>query len=196
MMRMLVLGLLLALWAAPLWAQEGTESAKPAAEATAKRLVEVRAEVDNLKGERDRLLEYVAELADELSEAQDRQRRLEEQVRELVTKLARAERVLKAAPGDVADTPFVGEGVVTAVAKKFCEVSIGSDDGLTVGQQLDIHRGKTYLARIVIRKANPDRSVGEVIPGGPAPAIEKGDMVRSVWKPPMPRLDDNGQSVD
>ncbi|MDH3719549.1 MAG: hypothetical protein OES79_15615 [Planctomycetota bacterium] len=57
-------------------------------------------------------------------------------------------------------------GLVTRVKKIkddiFVEITIGSDDGLRKGHQMEVYRGSTYVGRLDIIKAYPDRSVGRV----------------------------------
>jgi len=42
------------------------------------------------------------------------------------------------------------------------EVTIGADDGLKVGNTLEVSRGAKYLGRIEIIQTSPDKSVGRV----------------------------------
>ena len=51
------------------------------------------------------------------------------------------------------------------------------DDGLKVGHSLDVYRGNTYLGRIVIKKTNPDRAVGQVKKELQRGQIKRGDRV-------------------
>ena len=70
------------------------------------------------------------------------------------------------------------DGVVLEVSDKdLLEISIGADDGLKVGHSLDVYRGNTYLGRIVIKKTNPDRAVGQVKKELQRGQIKRGDRV-------------------
>jgi len=70
------------------------------------------------------------------------------------------------------------DGIVTAVSKSgLVEISIGSDDGLREGHQLEVFSGSSYLGRIKIRRTAPDRAVGEVIPEYRKGDIKKGNRV-------------------
>ena len=52
------------------------------------------------------------------------------------------------------------EALVTAVGKRdYVEISIGSDDGLRVGHRLEVHRNGVMIARGVVVKTAPNRSV-------------------------------------
>jgi hypothetical protein len=73
-------------------------------------------------------------------------------------------------------TPDV-DGIVTAVAKEMLQISLGFDDGLREGHELDVFRGASYLGRIVIRKVTPSSAVGEIMPKSHKGEIRKGDRV-------------------
>ncbi len=95
---------------------------------------------------------------------------LDERNKQLNAELAQAEAWLKKF-GVVKETPLdaiepLVEGMVLRVKKYkddiFVEVSIGSDDGLQKGHQLEVYRGGAYVGRIDIVQATPDRAVGKV----------------------------------
>lgn len=90
---------------------------------------------------------------------------------------------------DLAEPPPPVDGLVVATKKdktnrtEFVEVSIGSDDGLSKNNTLDVYRagrtgGKTqYLGKIRIVYLTPDRAVGHVIETAKNGIIERGDNV-------------------
>ena len=58
--------------------------------------------------------------------------------------------------------------------------SIGSDDGLQNGHELDVYRGAKYLGRVRIVETRPDRAVASVLKEFKEVAqdfIRKGDRV-------------------
>ncbi|MBX6314866.1 MAG: hypothetical protein IRY99_18395 [Isosphaeraceae bacterium] len=77
------------------------------------------------------------------------------------------------------------EGEVTRVDPRntHVEISIGSDDGLSVGNELDVYRLKpepTYIGKIRIESVDPDQAVGRVINGTRhGIKIKEGDIVSS-----------------
>jgi hypothetical protein len=89
----------------------------------------------------------------------------------------------------LAEPPPPVDGLVVATKKdktnrtEFVEVSIGSDDGLSMNHELDVFRaaasgGRTqYLGRIRIVYLTPDRAVGRVIETAKNGIIERGDNV-------------------
>ena len=88
--------------------------------------------------------------------------------------------------------PPAVEGLVLDTRKdrtnrtKFAHVSIGSDDGLLVGHELDVYRyadqngdEPKYLGRIRIVHLTPDESVGMVVEAAKNGIIEEGDNVNT-----------------
>lgn len=67
-------------------------------------------------------------------------------------------------------------GVVTATNNRdLVEVSLGTDDGLKTGHTMEVHRGKTYLGKGIVRMTGPDRAV--ILMGKLHGKIQKGDRV-------------------
>jgi ribosomal protein S15P/S13E len=79
---------------------------------------------------------------------------------------------------DVDDIPPKVDGVVVNVGEKdLIEISIGDDDGIKKGHELDVYRDNAYLGKVIIVKTSPDRAVGEIIPEFKKGIIRKGDRV-------------------
>jgi len=61
------------------------------------------------------------------------------------------------------------------------EISIGSDDGIREGHELEVYRASNnttaYLGRIVIRKTRPERAVGEILKDYIKGPIQANDRV-------------------
>lgn len=73
--------------------------------------------------------------------------------------------------------PSVQGQVVTVGEKNLIEVSVGGDDGILVGHELDVYREGAYLGKVVVVKTSPDRAVAEIIPDFKRGTIRKGDRV-------------------
>src|SRR5690606_20255127 len=86
--------------------------------------------------------------------------------------------------------PPVVDGIVEATQKssrgvtEFVQISIGSDDGLVEGHELDVYRTglsngsrPVYLGRIKLTTVEPDRAVGVVTHRPKNGIIERGDNV-------------------
>ncbi len=60
------------------------------------------------------------------------------------------------------DGPPAVTGVVTAVKdNRMVEISLGSDDGIQRGHELDVFRGSSLVGRIKITRVSADKSIGE-----------------------------------
>jgi len=142
----------------------------------------LRVDIKKAEDDRDSQFDQVVTLTDQLQQYKVEQDRLKERETQLVDRTARMKRVLTALgktefmPVDNIPPPL--DGRITAVnAENMVEISLGSDDGLNVGNTLDVFRGNTYLGRIIIRETDPDRAVGEIIRDSRRGLIKKGDYV-------------------
>jgi hypothetical protein len=124
----------------------------------------------------------VVDLTDKLNQAESVRKNLDEVNKQATFEMSKMKSVLNAhglrADELVTQFPPLVEGrVIDADGKDFIEISIGSDDGLKVGHSLDVYRGNQYLGRIVIKKTNPDRAVGQVKKELQRGQIKRGDRV-------------------
>jgi hypothetical protein len=138
----------------------------------------------------DRNQELVAliERSDQLNEMRSQRADLEQTSRELQEQATLYQARFEDAQSTLAsmgvrqvpsDLPPDGvNGRVLAVSSdKLVEISIGQDDGLKVGHELDVYRGGTYLGRIRLQRVREDRAVGEIIPSFRRGYIQQGDNV-------------------
>ena len=161
------------------------ESAKVAVNDLARLTTEVgglRDEVRTNRQARDEKHAQLVSQIDETNALQGQKANLEERAMTLAEQVARYKRVADAAGitefDAVDNVPPAVDGVVMAVGRgNLLEISIGSDDGLKEGHTLDVFRDGTYLGRVVVRKATPDRAVVEIMPEYRKGLIKKGDRV-------------------
>jgi hypothetical protein len=73
-------------------------------------------------------------------------------------------------------------GVITAVSRTQVELSIGIDDGVRVGQELDIYRGNKYVGRVKVIETRPDSAVATILTEYLQFNIQRGDNVASRLK--------------
>ena len=73
-------------------------------------------------------------------------------------------------------------GVVIAVADDLVEVSIGSDDGLQAGHELEVFRADEYLGRLRVVSVKPDRAVVRVLKDFARGIVQRGDRVATRLK--------------
>lgn len=147
----------------------------------------LRGEIRDAQGERDKHFERVVELTDQIHQAQGEVRRLQERRVQLAAQLASAKTVLDRV-GMTPETPLDNmppqlRGKVLAVGREnMIEVSLGTDDGLRVGNTLEVFRGSKYLGRVEVTHAESDRAVGKIIPGFRKAPIQKDDDVATRLK--------------
>jgi len=134
--------------------------------------------------DRDDQVGRVVAITDQIHQDRGNVRRLKERNEQMIADLAKAKKILKAKGIKSLDAPVDQKpprtsGQITAVSKsgKLVEISIGSDDGISEGHELDVTRGSSYQGRITIRKVTPDKAVGEVLPKYKKGNIQKGDKV-------------------
>jgi len=105
--------------------------------------------------------------------------------RQLVTETGRMTRLMESEgldPNSPADgvTPRV-DGFVSRTQRRngvqLVEISIGGDDGLRIGDTVEVFRNTKYKGRLEILKTAPDRSVGKVDTRFQQGPIQEGDRV-------------------
>ena len=78
------------------------------------------------------------------------------------------------------------DGIVSQVRQaagdQLIEVTIGADDGLKVGNTVEVYRDNKYLGRVEILKTSPDRAVGRVDRRFQTGQIQEGDRVATRFK--------------
>jgi len=143
---------------------------------------QLRTDIKTAQSDRDKQFAEVVQLTDRLQQYKVEQERLESREDQLVEQTARMKRVLTAlgkseyTPVDNVPPPL--DGYVTAVnARDMVVVNLGSDDGINVGNTLDVFRGDTYLGRIIIEETAPSRSAGKIMREYRRGLIKKGDYV-------------------
>ena len=90
---------------------------------------------------------------------------------------------LSSDPADYGDLPqFAVQGTVEVVREGndgLLMISIGSDDGLTEHNKLNVRRGDSYLGKIEVVTLEPNRAVCKVLPEYRQGVIMEGDDVYS-----------------
>lgn len=90
---------------------------------------------------------------------------------------------LSSDPADYGDLPqFAVQGTVEVVREGndgLLMISIGSDDGLTEHNKLNVRRGNSYLGKIEVVTLEPNRAVCKVLPEYRQGVIMEGDDVYS-----------------
>jgi hypothetical protein len=151
-------------------------------ETTIKQNEALRVALRDMQLGRDVVFDKVVELTDKKNELEGTSQVLSERNAELNRLHTLAMHVLTRNGIDlytpVDNKPPVVEGEILRVGEKdLLEISIGSDDGLQKGHTLEVYRNNSYLGRVVVREASPDRAVVQIIPEFKKGIIKVGDRV-------------------
>lgn len=146
----------------------------------------LREEVKQQQTQVDGQVDRVAKLAVELHEkesflviANERKAQLEKQVANARLLLKQSGLSIDSQPKD--RVPSI-DGVVVAVADDAVEVSLGGDDGVQMGHELEVYRNDQYLGRVRVVSVKPDKSIAIVIKAFSRGAIQQGDRVATRLK--------------
>ena len=160
------------------------------AEANLKKTVEevmaLREEVRRQQTKVDQEVDRSAELAQKLHETQafldianERKEQLEKQVANARLLLKQQGLSLDNLPKDRVPTL---DGDVLAVADDAIEVSLGGDEGLQTGHQLEVYREGQYVGRAVVKTVKPDRAVAVLLREYSRGIVQRGDKVTTRLK--------------
>ena len=145
----------------------------------------LREEIHGLQDKLKKSVNDGASLASELHQSESELAMTTERKKQLEEQVASAREVLQQnglslkRPKTV--IPVVG-GVVTAIANDLAEVSIGSDDGLQAGHELEVFRADEYLGRLRVVSVKPDRAVVRVLKDFARGIVQRGDRVATRLK--------------
>jgi len=150
---------------------------------------QLRGEIAASQKETDEQIKKAIDLQDQLTQAEGTLAILKERNDQLVMDVSKARMKLKGAgltlegPADASQIPVFGK--VTAVSPSKVELSIGTDDGVRIGQELDIYRGDKYVGRIRVIEAKPDNAVASIMTDYQQYPIQRGDNVDSQLRSTM-----------
>jgi hypothetical protein len=165
------------------------KEAVAALDTSSQNLKELTEEVGTLRGEirkaledRDKQFAKVVKLTDDIHKTQQELARVQERQQQLVTQITHARELLaqygKSIEAPLDPTPPPLRGKVLAINdEKMVEISLGSDDGLTVGHTVDVFRGDKYIGRLVVLTTATDKAVAKIDPKYTKTAVQTGDDV-------------------
>ena len=146
----------------------------------------LQAEVRDKQQKVDSQVTRAAEIAGQLHEkesfleiANERKAQLEKQVAQARLLLKQNGLSLDSLPKDRVPTM---NGVVVAVADDAIEVSLGFDDGLQTGHQIEVYRNDEYLGRAIVKSVKPDRAVAVLVREYSRGIVQRGDKVTTRLK--------------
>ncbi len=151
----------------------------------AQEVAQIRDDISQAIREKDDSFDTALKATEELQSIRNDLESALETQRELVADTGRMSRVMEAegldpnAPADGV-TPRV-DGFVSRTQRKggvqLVEISIGDDDGLRIGDTVEVFRDTKYKGRLEILKTAPDRAVGRVDSRFQQGPIQEGDRV-------------------
>jgi uncharacterized protein YlxW (UPF0749 family) len=154
--------------------------------AAIERVGALRDEVKQQQGRVDDQVKRAAKIAAELEEAKaflamatERKEQLEKQVANARILLKQSGLTLDSLPKDRVPTLA---GDVLAVTQDTIQVSLGADDGLQVGHDLEIFRGDQYIGRATVRSVTPDRAIAVLKREFSRGIVQRGDKVTTRLK--------------
>lgn len=148
----------------------------------------IRAQISETLQDRNQLRTRLIQQTDELynvqsllADARGRVKSLQEEVTLLQARNNAASATLAAAglSPDPEDTPPADlQGKILATdGGRNVEISLGRDDGLRVGHQLEVFRGNQYLGRIRVTRVSDDKALGEILQNFRNGFIQANDTV-------------------
>jgi cell division protein FtsL len=139
-------------------------------EALAADVTDLRTRIRKTIEDRDSLFKRALDATEELHKAAGEYNTTRERNEQLTKQTAGMTAVMREKgidpntdPGSVVPTV---EGEISKIERKaggpLVAVTIGADDGLKVGNTLEVFRGSKYLGRVEVIQTSPDKSVGRV----------------------------------
>ncbi len=144
--------------------------------------VVLRQDIRDANKKTDEQLKIATEKEDKLNIANGQLSELKKRNEQLASDFAKAVAMLKKFNVSYLDPlngePPVVRGQILAIDNEDrVEISIGTDDGLREGNQLEVYRGNKYLGRMQVLEAQPHRSIGMILKDYKQEVIHKGDEV-------------------
>ncbi len=140
----------------------------------------LRKDIRTAQEDRDKQFAVVVDTTDKIHQSEGELKRTKEREQQVAVQYAKLKALAQKYRWDQTglEAPADLHGKVLAVsAKDLVEVSIGSDDGLKVGNTLEVYRGSHYLGRIEVLRLDVDRAVGKILQDYKRGPIQKGDEV-------------------
>jgi chromosome segregation ATPase len=158
-----------------------------------KNLADLTTEVQTLRNEiaasqheTDEQIKRAISLNDRLAVASGQLSVFKERNEQLVMDVSKAKQLLTNLHMSLEDpidaSKITVNGVITAVSRTQVELSIGVDDGVRIGQELDIYRGSKYVGRVRVIDTRPDNAVAAILTEYQQYPIQRGDNVASRLK--------------
>ena len=144
---------------------------------------QLREQIRTEQQDRDILFAKTLELTDQMNTLRGTVQLQQERNDQLLAQVTRYKEVVDAAGIDINDpidgSPPERNGRVLVIKRDagLVEVSIGFDEGLRNGHQLEVTRGDRYITRLKVRATYPDRAVADIMRDYSEGVIQEGDRV-------------------
>jgi hypothetical protein len=163
-------------------------AAEEALKAKQAELDKLREEIRLAQAERDKTLLQVVDVADKNHQLQLNVTNMQRRGVELAAQIGQLRGVLAAHdldPNmDVSGAAPRLQGVVKSVRNNGQDItlliSVGSDDGLRVGHEMNVFRGGNLIGRVRLVSVDPDRAVGESDPLYYKRPFQAGDIAQTI----------------
>ena len=142
----------------------------------------LRDEIRKAQEDRDAQFAKVVKLTDDIHSTQQELTRVQERSDQLVAQVTHARKLLAQhgkdvnSPLDSAPPPLRGK-VLAINDEKMVEISLGSDDGITVGHTVEVFRGDKYVGRLVVLTTASDKAVAKIDPKYTRIPVQTGDDI-------------------
>ena len=143
----------------------------------------LREQISQEQADRDKLFAQTLVLTDDMNTLRGTVQSLGTRNEQLLAEVTRYKEVVDAHGLNI-DDPLHGapperNGKVLVVNRpaELVEVSIGYDDGLRQGHELEVTRGGRYVTKLRVRNTEPDRAVAEIMRDYSAGIVQEGDRV-------------------
>ena len=145
--------------------------------------INLRSSIRKEQQDRDTLFTETLVLTDQTNKLRGFKQQLEERNQQLMAQVTRFEEVVTSKGIDV-NAPLDGapperNGVILLVdrPRKLVLVSIGADEGLRQGHQLEVTRDGRYVGKLEIQRTTPDRSVAKILVDYSEGILQESDRV-------------------
>lgn len=117
---------------------------------------------------------------DQFARLQGEKQTLDKQSKELARDFSASKEkmdILGITPDTKLDGPPAVTGAVSAVKDNMVEITLGLDDGIRIGNELDVFRGSSHVGRIRITRSVADKAIGQILLEHARGFIVVGDRV-------------------
>lgn len=117
---------------------------------------------------------------DQFARLQGEKQTLDKQSKELARDFSASKEkmdILGITPDTKLDGPPAVTGAVSGVKDNMVEITLGRDDGIQVGHELDVFRGSSHVGRIRITRSAGDKAIGQILLEHARGFIVVGDRV-------------------